>query len=101
VIAAATSTDSGYNGLNPADVTLTNDDDDTAGITVSAPSGTSTTEAGGSVTFTVKLNSEPLADVIISLSSSDATEGCGFSGNTHVHNRQLEYNSDSDRHRTG
>jgi hypothetical protein len=75
VIAAATSTDSGYNGLNPADVALTNTDDDTAGITVSAPSGTSTTEAGGSVTFTVQLDSEPLADVTISLSSSDATEG--------------------------
>ncbi|MGV2337575.1 MAG UNVERIFIED_CONTAM: hypothetical protein LVR18_27015 [Planctomycetaceae bacterium] len=31
VIAAATSTDAGYNGLNPADVVLVNIDDDTAG----------------------------------------------------------------------
>ncbi|MGV2337579.1 MAG UNVERIFIED_CONTAM: hypothetical protein LVR18_27035 [Planctomycetaceae bacterium] len=64
-----------YNGLNPADVSLTNTDDDTAGITVSAPSGTVTTEAGGAITFTIKLNSEPLANVTIAISSSDTTEG--------------------------
>ena len=75
IIAAATSGDAGYNGLNPADVELTNSDDDTAGISVSSPSGTSTTEAGGAVTFTVMLNSEPTADVTIALSSSDTTEG--------------------------
>ncbi|MFM7058794.1 MAG: S8 family serine peptidase, partial [Planctomycetota bacterium] len=75
VLAAATSTDTAYNGLNASDVALTNIDDDTAGITVSAPSGTVTSEAGAAVTFTVKLDSEPLANVTISLSSSDATEG--------------------------
>ncbi|MEY3176649.1 MAG: hypothetical protein RLZZ436_4563, partial [Planctomycetota bacterium] len=55
VLGAVSSSDTGYNGLNPADVALTNIDDDTAGISVSAPSATVTTEAGGSVTFTVKL----------------------------------------------
>ena len=38
VIGAATSTDALYNGKDPADIALTNTDDDTAGITVSAPS---------------------------------------------------------------
>ncbi|MFM7038981.1 MAG: S8 family serine peptidase, partial [Planctomycetaceae bacterium] len=74
VIGAASSSDPAYNGLNPADVAFSNIDDDTAGISVSAPSGTITTEAGGAVTFTVKLDSEPLANVTINLSSSDATE---------------------------
>ncbi|MFN9437240.1 MAG: S8 family serine peptidase, partial [Planctomycetota bacterium] len=75
VLGAATSTDSSYSGLNPSDVNLTNTDDDTAGITVSAPSGTTTTEAGGTVTFTVRLNSEPTANVTIPVSSNDTTEG--------------------------
>jgi hypothetical protein len=34
-----------------------------------------TTEAGGAVTFTVRLNSEPLANVTLAISSSDTTEG--------------------------
>ena len=36
---------------------------------------TKTTEAGGKVTFTVKLDSEPLANVTIPISSNDLTEG--------------------------
>lgn len=75
ILGAATSTDSTYNGLNPADVALTNQDDDTAGITRGTPSGTTTTEAGGAITFTVRLNSEPTANVTVGISSSDTTEG--------------------------
>ena len=41
---------------------------------ISAISG-STTEEGGTATFTVKLNSQPSADVSIAISSSDTTEG--------------------------
>ena len=47
----------GYNGLNAADVAVTNTDNDTAGITVTPTSGLTTTEAGGTATFTVVLNS--------------------------------------------
>lgn len=47
---------------------------DPPGITVSAVSG-STTEAGGTATFTVVLTGTPTADVTIALSSSDSTEG--------------------------
>ena len=72
--ATATSTDTDYDGLDPDDVDATNTDDDTAGATVSAISGL-TTEAGGTATFTIVLNSEPTADVTIELSSGDATEG--------------------------
>jgi hypothetical protein len=63
-------------GSTYADSTLnlTNSDDDTAGVTVSAISG-DTTEAGGTATFTVVLDSEPTATVTIGLSSSDTGEG--------------------------
>lgn len=75
VTAPAVSSDPVYNGLNAADVSVTNLDDDTAGITVDPISGLVTTEAGGIVTFTVVLNSEPRANVTINLSSSDPGEG--------------------------
>ncbi|MEZ5544804.1 MAG: Calx-beta domain-containing protein [Lysobacteraceae bacterium] len=75
VTAAATSTDANYNGLDATDVSVTNTDDDSAGITVSPTSGLVTTEAGGTASFTVVLNSQPTANVTIALSSSDTAEG--------------------------
>lgn len=72
--AAAASSDINYNGLNPADVAITNNDNDIAGITVSAISGV-TTEAGGQASFTIVLTSQPTADVTIGLSSSNTAEG--------------------------
>ena len=69
------STDTLYNGLDPADTSLSNTDDDTAGINVSTPSGSTTSEAGASVTFTIQLRSQPLASVTIPFSSNDTTEG--------------------------
>ena len=55
--------------------TYTIQDNDTAGITVNPTSGLITTEAGGTDTFTVVLDTQPTADVTIGLSSSDITEG--------------------------
>src|SRR3989454_653309 len=75
VTAPATSTDGIYNGMNAADVAVTNTDNDTAGITVSPTSGLTTTEGGGTATFTMVLTSQPTANVTIGLSSSDLTEG--------------------------
>src|SRR5207247_2260464 len=75
VTAAATSTDGSYNGMNPADVAVTNMDNDTAGITVIPTSGLTTTEGGGTATFTIALATQPTANVTIGLSSSDLTEG--------------------------
>ncbi|MGD8641028.1 MAG: Calx-beta domain-containing protein, partial [Gammaproteobacteria bacterium] len=74
VLAEAVSTDSGYSGINPDDVSVTNIDDDIAGFIVGDISG-NTTEAGGSATFTVTLTSEPTAAVGVDVSSSDTTEG--------------------------
>src|SRR5438093_6190218 len=50
-------------------------DDDTVGITVAPTSGLTTTEGGGTATFTVVLASQPMANVTIGLSSNDLTEG--------------------------
>ncbi len=74
----STSTDTDYQGLvpKPANVTVSNVDDDTAGIVVASPStGLITTEAGGTSTFTVKLQSQPTQDVVVPLKSNKTTEG--------------------------
>lgn len=75
VTGTVSSSDANYNGLNPPDVTVVNNDNDVAGFTVSPTSGLVTTEAGGTATFTVRLTSQPTASVTIVLSSSDSTEG--------------------------
>ncbi len=75
VTAAATSTDANYNGIDPDNVAVINHDNDVAGINVTPVAGLSTTETGGTATFTVTLNSQPTADVTIALSSSDTSEG--------------------------
>lgn len=73
VLGTITSADTNYNGLNPADVSAFNSDNE-AGVTITAET-LSTTEAGGTTTFTIALNTAPTANVTIGLSSSDTTEG--------------------------
>ena len=75
VTGAAVSGDNHYNGVGSADVSVTNNDNDLGGFTVNPTTGLSTTEAGGSATFTVVLTGLPTANVTIGLSSSDTTEG--------------------------
>ena len=61
-------------GLAVADVTVSNTDNDTAGITVTPTSGLTTTEAGGQATFDVVLDTQPTANVTINIATGDATE---------------------------
>lgn len=75
VTANATSNDAAYNGMTSPDVSVTNNDNDVAGISVTPTSGLTTSEAGGTATFSIVLDSQPTADVTINLSSSDLTEG--------------------------
>lgn len=75
VLAPAQSADPAYAGRDPDDVSVVNVDDDMPGITVTPTSGLTTTESGGTASFTVVLTSQPAADVTIALSSSDTTEG--------------------------
>lgn len=69
-----TSSDAAYHDKPPAGLSLTNRDDDTRALLVSPVSG-QPTEHGGAATFTVRLATQPTADVTVSLSSTDDTEG--------------------------
>lgn len=75
ITGAAVSSDLSYNGLDAADISVSNSDNDTAGITVTPTTGLSTSEAGGTAQFTVVLVSEPTASVTIGLSSNNLAEG--------------------------
>ncbi len=70
-----TSLDPVYAAIDPDDVALINQDNDTAGATVTPTCGLTTTESGGIAQFTAVLNTPPAADVVIPLSSNNATEG--------------------------
>src|SRR6185369_11997072 len=64
-----------YSAIDPADAGVTNTDNDAVGINVTPVAGLVTTEAGGTASFTVALRSQPTADVVIPVASSDTTEG--------------------------
>ncbi len=79
ITAPATSVDAKYANMNPNDVAVINEDNDigTPGISVRSING-NTTESGGTATFTVVLATPPAANVSISLTSDDTTEGIVF-----------------------
>ncbi len=65
-----------YRSLTAQNVSVTNIDDDTAGITVTASSSPLvTSENGTTATFTVRLNTEPVANVVIPVTSGNVAEG--------------------------
>ncbi|HSJ53962.1 MAG TPA: PPC domain-containing protein [Anaerolineae bacterium] len=65
------SDDSNYQGLDPADVVVTVQDNDQAGVVV-APTSLAVSEPSGSGTVTLRLTSQPLASVSIPLSASNS-----------------------------
>jgi hypothetical protein len=73
ILGTASSSDA-YNGKDPDDISLINIDDNIPGFIVGEITG-KTTEQGGEATFTLTLKSQPTAEVVISLSSSDEDEG--------------------------
>jgi len=73
--APAVSADGKYHGLNAIDPAVTNEDDDTAGITVVAEPNLRTTESGDTAQFTVVLDTQPTSNVRIPFSSSNPNEG--------------------------
>ncbi len=74
----AVSADSAYHGLDPADVSVTNRDNDPAGITVWRTSDLVTSEAGGTDRFAMVLDNPPTADVTVALSSSNSAHGAVY-----------------------
>jgi len=75
ITTSVTSTDSLYAAIDPADVSLSNTDDDTAAIIITPTGAPLTTEAGGTTSFSVVLTSEPAAPVTVNFTSSDTSEG--------------------------
>jgi hypothetical protein len=77
VLSKPMTTDANYLKAEPADVTFTNDDNDSAAFLVTMPASTQTgeAEAAPSVTFQVALSSKPKGNVSIELKSSNALEG--------------------------
>src|SRR5262249_36689613 len=75
VLSPATSGDAHYQGMDPADVSVTNHDNDVVGVLFAPAGALSTTESGGTATFTAQLTSKPSGDVSFGLSSSNAGEG--------------------------
>ncbi len=78
----ASSADPNYNGLNPADASVTNDNTNAAGFIITPTSGLTTTEAGGTATFSVRLATAPLilSTVNVSFTSSRPGEGAVLTG---------------------
>jgi hypothetical protein len=74
VSCVSSSPDADYNGLTK-NIDFTNIDDNTPGVTVNAGSRMIVTESGSYSEFMVVLNSEPLGDVEISVSSDTPAEG--------------------------
>ena len=101
VTAPAASADPVYDDLDPTDVSVTNIDDDSAGVTVSPTGGLVTTEAGAAAQFTVVLDSQPTANVTVNLRSSDTTEGTISPGTLIFTSRQLVRAQDRDCHGRG
>ncbi|MBK5962583.1 hypothetical protein CCR95_00275 [Thiocystis minor] len=64
-----------YDGLPDKTLLVGTTDNDSAGISVSPTSGLETTEAGGSASFGVVLNSEPITNVSVAVRSGDTSEG--------------------------
>lgn len=74
VTAAATTTDVYYSGFNAADVSVTNGDNDSAGIGVSLLTAATTSELGAQARVSVVLLSQPVADVVIPIGVDNANE---------------------------
>jgi hypothetical protein len=74
VLAPAVSDDPNYSGLDATDVRIVNFDNE-IGIAIVPSSGLITTEAGGTATFIVRLNTPPLNNVTVGFSSSQTNEG--------------------------
>jgi hypothetical protein len=65
-----TTADTNYNNLNPADVTVTNTDNDTPGVTVTQSAGsTEVTEGGITDTYTLQLNTLPTSNVDVTVTA--------------------------------
>ncbi|HEY4761826.1 MAG TPA: DUF4347 domain-containing protein, partial [Thermoguttaceae bacterium] len=75
VTAPAASADPIYNGMNAADVSVINTDNETAQVLITQSGGaTNVAEGGATDAYTVRLTTQPLADVIVTLNHDSQLE---------------------------
>lgn len=72
--AGAESTDALYAGLKPADIDVTNVDNESAGLIFTGTTGLTTSEPDNTATFKVRLATKPTANVVLNMASSDPGE---------------------------
>ncbi|MEK7416028.1 MAG: cadherin-like domain-containing protein [Planctomycetota bacterium] len=83
---AAVSADGYYSGLDAADVSVTNVDNDVRGVTITQSGGsTAVTEGGATDTYTIVLDSQPTATVAVSLLSDGQVTATGSGGGSVVY----------------
>ncbi|MEG4301963.1 DUF4347 domain-containing protein, partial [Microcoleus sp. D3_18a_C4] len=86
-----TTADTNYNNLNPADVALTNTDNDTPGVTVTQSAGsTEVTEGGSTDTYTLQLNTLPTSNVQITV-TADAQARVSLDGTNFAASQTLTF----------
>ncbi|MEG4082531.1 DUF4347 domain-containing protein, partial [Microcoleus sp. POL10_C6] len=68
VTAATVSTDANYSNKDVADISITNKDNDTAGISIT-PTATTATEGGAAGSYAIELTSQPIAPVTINFNA--------------------------------
>jgi len=73
-VGPASSGDARYQGATGAPFNIRNDDNDTAGISVSYPRGNRLIENGNSIAVRMRLRARPASDVTLIFSGSDSTE---------------------------
>ncbi len=74
-LATPSTTDLKYGAIDPADVSATNQDNDVPGFSFDPPGGLEVSELGDADQAAVTLNTQPSANVTITFTSSDLTEG--------------------------
>ena len=89
ITGAATSNDPAYSGLNPADVSVTNIDNDTPQVYVRTRPLLTVSENGTTAIFRIGLTMQPSASVTCTLFSTDPMEGAVSPSNI-VFTRELE-----------
>ncbi|MCB8942758.1 MAG: protein kinase [Ardenticatenaceae bacterium] len=89
----ATSLDPNYNNLDADDVTVTVADDDTAGVTVTESGGTAVAEGGATDSYTIVLDSEPTANVILTIQATTNVNDIQLNGAGAGNSTQLTFTS--------
>ena len=74
ITSSATSSDTNYNGIDPSNINVINNDNDSIGFLITSLTN-DVMETGTSGTFSIKLKSPPTDNVTLPISSSDTTEG--------------------------